>query len=267
MISDYLDNDAGFQEIQGEGMQPTYDVWGQVLDPSDSTGKGSVRVKVSTMKENMDTFEDVPVLTFYGGGDHGFYALPEKGDIVRLTFLGGDFRHPVVTGCRFPYESQFVKDSEQEKNLKKHWKTSNGSSFVFSGEKGKDKIQVLGSEKMDWELDEENEHISFGDKEQKNRMLLDKKNGKAELTAEKEITVKCGKSSLELKQDGTIILSCETLSIDAKSVQIKGKTNLKLQGQEVSLEGTTGVTINSNTQMKVQSKGSLKLSGAMIDLN
>ena len=52
MIFDYLDE----KETCREGMQPTYDVWGTVLAASENTSKGSVRVQVKNMKDNMDTF-------------------------------------------------------------------------------------------------------------------------------------------------------------------------------------------------------------------
>lgn len=265
MISDYLDYGMGACRREDGGK--ACDMWGTVLAASDSTEKGNVRVKVKLMKDKMDTFDNVPVLTGYGGTDHGAFVLPEEGDIVRLAFLGGDFRHPVVTGCRFPESSKFVEDMYQKENLKKAFLAKNGSGVVFSGEKGKDCIEVSGSESMCWKLEEEKQQISFGDKEEKNHMLLDKKNGKAQIAAQSSIRLECGKSSLELKKDGTIVLQCEQLKLEAKTVQIQGKTKVQVKGQELALEGTTGVSVTGKGQVKVSSKGPLKLSGAMIHLN
>lgn len=265
MISDYVD--CGGIRPGEEGMQPTFDVWGMVLAASDNTKKGNLRVRIKAMKEKMDTFDNVPVLTAYGGGNYGAFFLPEEGDIVRLTFLGGDLRHPVVTGCRFPESSQFVQDMHQKENLKKAWKIKNGSEIVFSGEKGKEKIEVSGPEKMKWELDEEKQKIDFGDKDKKNHMTLDKKEGKTTVVAEKEICLECGKSSLKLKEDGTIVLKCEKLTLEAKNIQIEGKTKVQIKGQQLELDGSTGITVTGKGNVKVESKGQLKLSGAMIHLN
>lgn len=248
-------------------MQSSCDIWGTVLAPSDKTEKGTLRVKVKTMKDNMDTFDNVPVLTAYGNDNYGVFFLPEEGEIVRLTFMGGDFRHPVVTGCRFPADSTFVKDMFHKDNLNKGWKTKNGSSLIFSGEKGKDKIEIKGSEKMHLELDEEKEHIDLGDKDGKNDIKIDKKNGKATITAEKEIRLECGKSSLELKKDGSIVINCGELKLEAKTIEINGKSKTQIKGQNITVEGTTGISMNSKGQVKVESKGMLKLSGAMINLN
>lgn len=263
MISDYLDG----REAPLKGMLPTYDVWGTVLAAGDNTSKGNVRVRVKMMQDNMDTFDDVPVLTCYGGGDHGVYCLPEEGDVVRLTFPGGDFRHPVVTGCRFPENSRLVEDTFEEKNLKKVWKLKNGSRIALSGDKGEERIEISGSEKMEWMLDEKDQQTAFGDKEKKNRVLLDKKGGRAVVTSEKAIRLECGDSSLELKENGTVTLKCKQLTLEAKNVKISGKTKVQVEGQELALQGTSNVSLSGKGQVKVEGKGSLKLSGAMIHLN
>ena len=263
MIFDYLDE----KETCREGMQPTYDVWGTVLAASENTSKGSVRVQVKNMKDNMDTFDDVPVLTCYGGGGYGAYFLPEEGDVVRLTFLGGDFGHLVVTGCRFPASSQFVQNVFDDKNLNKEWKLKNGSRIALSGDKGKEKIEVSGPEKMEWTLDEENQQIVFGDKAKKNRVLLDGDAGKVLITSEQVIRLECGKSSLELKQDGTVTLQCTQLTLEATKAEIKGKSTVQIKGQELGLTGSGSVTLSGKGPVKIESKGPLKLSGTMIHLN
>lgn len=263
MIGDYPD----FERASRGGMQPTYDAWGTVLTPGEKTSKGNVRVQVKIMKDNMDIFDDVPVLTCYGGGGYGAFFLPEEGDTVRLTFLGGDFRHPVVTGCRFPESSQFVQDSFEEKNLKKVWKLKNGSSVVLSGKKGEERIEISGPEKMEWVLDEKDQQIACGDKEKKNRVLLDKKEGKILASSEKVIRLECGESSLELKENGTVTLQCRQLNLEAKDVKINGKTKVQIEGQELVLSGKTNVSLSCRGQVRVEGKGALKLSGAMIHLN
>lgn len=263
MISDYVDD----SERARGGMQPTYDAWGTVLAAGDDTPKGSVRVRVKLMQEDMDIFDGVPVLTCYGGGDYGAYCLPEEGDVVRVTFPGGDLRHPVVTGCRFPESSRFVENTYEKKNLNKAWKFKNGSSIVLSGDKGEGRIEVSGAEKMEWMLDEKDQQTAFGDKEKKNRVFLDKKEGKALVTSEKVIRLECGESSLELKENGTVTLKCKQLTLEAKNVKINGKTKVQVEGQEIAIQGTSGVSVSGKGQVKVEGKGGLKLSGAIIHLN
>ncbi len=265
MISNYLDDRA--DSMENEGIKPTYHVWGTVLAPSDRTGKGNVRVQVKTMKNGEDTFDDVPVLTDYGGESYGSFFLPEEGDIVCLAFMGGDFRHPAVTGCRFPNNSEFVRESSKEKNLIKEWKIKNGSRIAFSGDKGEEKIEIAGPEKLAWRLDEKEEKITLGDKEEKNQLLLSKKEGVTKIVSEKSIRLECGKSSIELKKDGTVELQCEQLTFEAKTIRLKGRSKVEVEGQELSMSGTTNVSLTGKGQVKVDSKGQLKLSGVMIQLN
>lgn len=267
MISDYMERGVGWQREGAEGMQPTFDVWGIVLAPLESTKDGHVRVKAKTMKDGMDTFEDVPVLAGYGGEDHGAFFLPEEGDTVRLTFLGGDFAHPVVTGCRFPEEGEFVKKSAEKNNRVKAWKMKNGSGIRFGGEKGEDTIEISGSEKMAWRLDEKAQETTFGDQEGKNRVSVSKKDGKVQFLAESSICFTCGNSSVELKKDGSIVLSCNQLSVKAKNIKLEGSAKVELAGQELSAKAATGLTISGKGQVKLESTGQLKLSGAVILLN
>lgn len=267
MISDYMDCGAEADGKGRSGMIPSYDLWGIVLSPSENTQKGNVRVRVKLMQDNRDIFDNVPVLTGYGGGDYGSFFLPEEGDTVRLSFLGGDMRHPFVTGCRFPESSRFVKEQYQKENFQKGWRTKSGSKILFSGEKGKEKIEVSGPEKLQWKLDEGGEETSIGDKEGKNRLCISKKKGQTVLLAEEEIHLKCGKSSLELKKDGTVLLKCSNLTLDADTVEIKGRRKISLKGQELSAEGTAGVAVTGKGSIKLDSRGTIKISGAMLHLN
>ncbi len=267
MISDYIGSDTIMQESAGEGMCPTYEVWGIVTEASDDTQKGNVRVRIKTMQENQDIFDNVPVLTGYGGGGYGIFCLPETGDVVRLSFLGGDFRHPVVTGCRFPVGAELVKGMYDKDNLIKAWKMRNGSAVIFSGAEGKERIEIRGPEKMRWELDEGKQQIGFGDQEGKNEFRADKEKGTTVITAEKEIRLECGESSLVLKKDGSIVLSGKELKLEGKTIQLEGKSRIQLKGQELKFESTTGISLAAKGQIKAESKGALKLSGAMIHLN
>ena len=143
----------------------------------------------------------------------------------------------------------------------------NGSGIFLSGEKGKDKMEISGSRNMVLQLDEEEQKLSLGDRDGKNGMLLDKKNGKAQLLSQESMRLECGKSSIELRKDGTIVLKCEQLTLDAGNVKIQGRSQVQLKGQEMTLEGTTGIAVTGKGKVKVSSSGPLKLSGAVIDLN
>ena len=50
-------------------------------------------------------------------------------------------------------------------------------------------------------------------------------------------------------------------------MKIQGRSQVQLKGQEMTLEGTTGIAVTGKGKVKVSSSGPLKLSGAVIDLN
>lgn len=259
--------DAQNQPGGALNIQPVIEVFGKVMPKGKDTKAGSLRIKIPTMPEERNLLEDVPYLTAYGGGDHGMYFLPEEGDEVIVKFLGGDYRHPVAYASRYKQDSALLKQASEDKNLIKLCKIKNGSSVMFHGGQGKEKITAATPKKWIAELDEEKEQASVSDKDKKNELRLDAKNGKASLKAEKELVLECGKSKLILKENGTIRLECSQVEIEAKSVAIKGKSKVEIEGQEVTVKGSTGITLNGQSKVQVKSSGPVKVSGSVINLN
>lgn len=245
---------------------PTYEEWGTVLPPVEATKEGCVRVRIAAMQQDMDTFDNVPVLSFYGGADYGAFFMPEAGDTVRVSFLKGDFLHPVVAGCRYKSKSPYAKTMKHKENLQKGIQLKDGSSILFSGEADRERIAVRGPRKMEWELDEEKEQIAFGDREKKNRLQLEAKSGGMVLQAAKQITLKCGKSELTLREDGTFHIKCEKFVLTAGEADMNARKQAALKGQELKLEGITKVSLNGKSAVQVKSAGQVKVSGAVVQL-
>lgn len=245
----------GIEERAESGFSaPTCEEWGIVLAPGDSTEAGCVRVRLNTMQKDMDIFDSVPVLSFYGGGDYGAFFVPEEGDTVKVSFVAGDFLHPVITGCRFKSGSGYAKQMQDKRNVRKGIKLKDG------------KIEISGPEKMNWELDEEQEEIIFGDQKRENRMQLEAKDGKICLQAKKEILLQCGKSMIKLSENGTVSIKCEKLEVESREAKISAGRSAQVKGQELTLEGTTGLNVNGKSQIKVKSSGPVKISGAVVQL-
>lgn len=267
MISEYLEYPEFNREGRPAGMQPTCEVWGTVMPPSQDTQKGNVRVRVSCMKENRDIFDNVPVLTNYGGADHGNFVLPEEGDTVKLSFIGGDLCNPMVTGSRYPDENAFSGQEAEENNLKKAYGTRSGSRIVFSGDRNQDKIEISGSGQLHIELNEEEKEVSLGDREKKNRIGVDVQNNRIRIDAEDTVLIQCGKSSLELKREGGIKISCESLELEARSICIKAGSTVKLKGQEITCDSSMGMKLSAGSRLKLSGKGPVKISGTTVQLN
>lgn len=267
MISDYIGVLESFRESGAGGLEPTCEVWGTVMPPSGDTRKGNVRVRVSCMREDMDIFDNVSVLTNYGGAEYGNLVLPEEGDTVKLSFIGGDWRNPVVTGCRYPEENEFLRQQSEDKELKKTFRTKSGGCIAFSGEKQKDRIEIAGSGKLLIRLNEEEKEIFLGDQEEKNRIVVDAQKGEIMIGAKERILVQCGKSSIELNGDGSIRVSCNSLELEAKNINVKAGGAVKMKGQEITLDSSMGMKLSAGSLVKVSGRGGVKISGATVQLN
>lgn len=249
------------------GLKPAYFTMGQVAAPDKDTMKGTLRVRLSVMTQGKDVLNSVPFAVPYGGGGYGSFFMPEEGDTVLLFFEGPYFRNPVAMGCRFPKDAAIVKENAKEKNPDKVLRVKNGSSLSFTGEKGKEMVALRTSEKLAFSLNEEKEQALLEDSGHKNRLSLQGKDGKLVLEAEKELSLKCGKSTITLDKNGTIKIEGEQVEISAKDIHFKGKSQVDIQGQAVTVKGKTDVTLNGQTKVTVKSSGQVKVSGAMIQLN
>lgn len=263
-ITDFIQTD---HSLGMPGLKPAYFTMGQVVAPDKDTLKGTLRVRVAVMTQGKDVLNSIPFAVPYGGGSYGSFFMPEEGDTVLLFFEGPFFANPVAFGCRFPKEAAIVKENAKEKNPNKVLKVKNGSSLSFTGEKGKEEVALGTSKKLTFTMNEEKEQALLEDSSHKNRLSLQSKEGKLLLEAEKEISLKCGKSSITMDKSGTIKIEGDQVEIAAPKIQLKGKSQVDIQGQAVSVKGKTDVTLNGQTKVTVKSSGQVKVSGAMIQLN
>jgi type VI secretion system secreted protein VgrG len=83
-----------------------------------------------------------------------------------------------------------------------------------------------------------------------------------------EITFVTGESKIVMKKDGSITVTCKTLTVKAtdtinmkatKAVKIKGQQEVAVKSLKVGVEGTTKVEIKSSASTKVE--------GLMLDLS
>lgn len=263
-ITDYLEE---INTAAPYRLQPTYHAWGEVLEAAKETQPCCVRVRVLSMDKDNSIFDSVPVLSGYGGDGYGVYCMPEEGDAVLIAFFGGDFRCPYVTASLLKQDGKLAEEVTKDKEWKKKVKWKNGSSITFEGEKGKEKMTVAGAQKWKLSMEEEAEKLYIGDADGKNSMTVQKKDGKFIVTSEKEVRLVCGNSSLDMKENGDISLECKQLNINVTDINITAKSKAHLSGQDVSIEGSTGMKVRGKSQVQVESKGTLKVSGAMINLN
>jgi len=215
------------------------------------------RVKCKVITKNPDVGESnwAMVSTFMSGNQMGATFLPNVGDIVLLGYIGGDVHMPVVLGGIWTSESKMPYPYDADgKNPIRSIKTPGGSEVLIDETQDKVKISVTTPAGTNVTLDDGGEKISIQDKTAKNALTFDLKAGKAELKAEKGITLQTGSCKLIMDGQG-------------------GKMNLESQNQfafksaQVNAEASGTMNVKSSGQLTLQSSAMAQLKGAMVKIN
>lgn len=236
-------------------------VQGTVVENNNPDHKGMVKVEFTVWESGSNLCEWVRLMTPYAGADYGMYCVPEIDETVLVGFIGGSLKRPFLLGSLYPGGAAAVNDSFDEKNLKKHLKTKGGMDILIHDEEGKQKITLTTPAGNLILVDDENQCCKVSDKEGKNLMELDYKGGNINVTADKKIVLKAGKTELGMDgSSGTISVKGEKLSLTAgNEIGMKANASLKMEGAQVELKGSA--------QVNMQSSGPLAVKGAVVQIN
>ena len=249
--------------------RPKADAWNQpaqpglvlaeVTDLKDPEKLGRIKCYVLT-EEKANTLDWCYVMAPLAGKEHGIQFMPDVGDIVVLGFLSGDRQRPLVLGCLWNKKIPMPYPLNDGKNFSFSIKTPAGAEILMDGEKGKEKITVKTPAETTIVLDDENKAINIMDKGGKNAIKMDLKGGEMQVLADKKITLKAGSASLELDGTGKATLKATTsTTLDAATVELKAKSQLKGQGAQTEIKATG--------QLTLQSSGITNVKGSLLNLN
>ena len=253
--------DSGTEKNQADQKIPGV-VTGLVKENWDEKHKGQLKVEYNLGEQGKNLTGWIPVMTPYGGKEFGSYFLPEVGSEVVIGFIMGDRNCPIVLGNIWSDKTPPPKEAPIKENTKKQLITKGGVKFLATEEKGKEELVIQLLDQLSLTFNAEKGLIQLGDKDKKNLIELDTKNGKLTLTAEKEIEIKTG-SNASIKMSGSggsVELTANKLVETGKqSAEITSKSTMKIEGMttEVSAKGS----------MTVKSSGTTKISGTMVQLN
>ena len=234
-------------------------VSGIVLENYDKEHLGMVKVEYSSGEAGKNKSGWIPVASMYAGKDYGSYFLPEIGSEVLVAFIMGNWDEPVVIGSLWNKQSPMPAKIPTEKNIYKTIKTKTGNEILFSDEDKKQSIEITTPGGMKININDEAKSIALSDKDNKNTITLNAKDGIISLNASKKI---------ELKINGTTIVTLESnkKTVSVGSVDIKANQSFKVQGQSVSIKGTT-TEVNSSGTLKINSSGITEVKGSMVKIN
>lgn len=252
----------------------------ELLQPSSSHSETISGIVIGIVKENWDKEHPgmvmveyflgekgknqtgwVPVAVPYAGKEYGSYALPEVGAEVILAFQMGDRNCPIVIGCLWSKKNTLPKDTAQEKNTVKRLRTKGGCEIVFSEESGKEQILIQTPKNLKVLLEDEKETIQISDKDGKNGVAIDTKQGTLTLLAEKSVEIKVG-GNVMASLDG----KAKTVQLTGGKLVAKADQSVELKGQTMKMEGTS-VNVKGSGGLKLESSGSTQIKGTMVQIN
>ena len=133
------------------------------------------------------------------------------------------------------------------------------SQVKFSDEDKKQFIEITTPAGMKINIDDEKNNVTISDKDNKNSIVLDAKNGAISLNANKKIELKVNNKAL-------VTLESDKETVNTGTVDISVKQNFKVNGQSVSIKGST-TEVNSKGSLKINSSGITEIKGSMVKIN
>lgn len=234
---------------------------GIVKENWDKEHPGMVKVEYFLGEKGKKLTGWIPVAVPYAGNEYGFYALPEIGSEVVLAFQMGNRNCPIVIGCIWSKKTPMPKETAQEKNTVKRLRTKSGCEIVFSEEAGKEQILVETPKKLQLLLEDEKETVRLCDKDGKNGIVIDMKQGTLTFLAEKSMDFKVG-GKVMASLDG----KSKTIQLTSGKLAAKADQSVEIKGQTLKIEGTS-VNVKGSGTLKLESDGSAQVKGSMVQIN
>ncbi|MBK8492213.1 MAG: type VI secretion system tip protein VgrG [Saprospirales bacterium] len=227
----------------------------EVIDNDDPKSMGRVRVQFDWQKPaNGDDGKTnwIRVAAPMGGGDKGFYMIPEKGDQVLVAF---EQNHPERPFVLMPgmYHGKAKPEHANGNNYLKALKTKGGHQILMNDEKGKESMAL--SSPTDFSAAASN--------------------GEMNLTAKGKITIKSDSGEITIDTPAKIVIHAANIEINADSsiklgapkIEINADADLSAKAAKVSIEGQASADFKGNGMVNISSSGVTSLSGSMLKLN
>ncbi|MBT9314502.1 VgrG-related protein [Leptothoe spongobia] len=252
---------------------------GIVADNNDPKGWGRVRVKLPTLtEEHMSNW--ARVVSAGVGPSRGVDWLPEINDEVLVAFEHGDIHRPFVLGGIWNGKDAPPEKTEDVvaggKVRLRTFKTRLGHTLQFVEEDKGDSKKGVYLTTVDNHLlhfNDTDKYIELKTKDS-HQLKLDDKNKKIDLKTK-------GGHQITMDDGGKKVNIISTGSLNAKSGTSGNSEKININGGEITLTGTTKITLKvgsntivlsssgidiTGTQLNMKANASAKLQGAMVDV-
>lgn len=256
------------QDVHTDEMRIPGITTGVVKENYDKEYPGMVKVELFLGEKGKNLTGWVPVMTNYAGEKYGNYWLPEIGQEVVVSFMYGEKNCPVVLGALWDKKNVLPEGASTEKNTVKMMTTKNGIKIQFSEEEKKTKIDLETPGKLSIHIDDEKKTISIVDEKAENKLELNCQDGKIALDAKTKLEFSIGHTPM-------VTIDKEVVTLDAKTISIKGKQKIEVSGQNVKVSAQSNAEISANASASMKGNAGLKLEssamtevkGSMLKLN
>jgi len=200
-------------------------VVGLVTNNKDPDQLGRVKVKFPWLSETDESYW-ARIATPMAGNNRGLFLLPEVDDEVLVAFEHGLMEHPYIVGALWNGKDKPPEKNEDGKNNLRFLKSRSGHIIRLDDTEGSEKVEII-------------------DKSAKNKITIDVASNTITITSEAKIELKA-------KSDITITSESGKVAISGNTVEVTGKT---------------GIKIESSANADVKATGQMNVKGAMVNIN
>lgn len=205
----------------------------------------------------------------------GLTMLPSESDEVLVGFIGDKINDPVILGSIYNAENSpplsVNKDNTEIGITLPSGKASDGKKGLeikISCESKKQNILITTEKGHIVQIDDDKENIEIKEKSGKTSFMVDFKNGKITLKAEKTISMAAGKNEFTLDSNKGAVINCKSGNFEAESkdVKFKANANVNITGSMSKYESNGKMQIGG-APVDIQANGILKLQGGIVKIN
>lgn len=222
---------------------------------------GKVLVEFQTGESGKSITKWISVANPYCGNGYGFYFLPEIDTEVLVGSQSGDVNSLVVLGSLWNQIDKIPDQTAVEKNTIKKIKTKGGHEICFNDDDEAGGLEIKTSGALCIAMTDKDSIISVSDKEGKNTIKIDSKNGCIQICADKKLTLSVGGKSMAILDGDN-----KKLSFLADQINQKAGQTLQLDGQMLKMKGDT-TQLKGGSSMKLESSGMTEIKGSMVKIN
>ncbi|MBC9795226.1 type VI secretion system Vgr family protein [Sinomicrobium weinanense] len=208
----------------------------EVIDNNDPKGLGRVRVKFHWDYES----PWIRMVQPHGGGNKGFYFIPEKGEEVMVAFEGGNAEKPYITGTMY------------NGNQKSGYATANNDFKVIHTRSG----HII-------KLDDTNgsENITITDKN-KNTIFIDTAGNNIDITANETMTLNARNLLLNIQEDMNVQVGNNKTESISQDHSVTATNTLEIISGNKTVQVSETFEQSSSEATMVTLSGDMNIKGA-----